>query len=272
MTPRKKWTRGELLVALNLYHKLTFGQLHARHTAIVAVAKKLGRGANSLAMKLSNFASLDPALRLRGIKGLAGASALDRAVWEEFHRDLNETVPASEAALRELFSAGESDDVEVLPQKGVRVRRRAPAGPTEVVVDVKVRRGQEFFRDAVLNNFGGRCGVTQLAVRDLLIASHILPWGTYPAERLNVRNGLCLSRLHDAAFDRGLIAFDEQMRLVLSTRLKEELPQRAVAESFAAYEGESLSLPDDAALPQMEFLAAHHARWILGKVEPGGRV
>jgi putative restriction endonuclease len=67
---------------------------------------------------------------------------------------------------------------------------------------VKQRRGQGYFRDAVLNNFGGRSGVTGLAVRDLLVASHILPWGSHPTERLNIRNGLCLSRLHDAAFDR----------------------------------------------------------------------
>ena len=89
MISRKKWTRGELLVALNLYHQLTFGQLHARQPVIVALAEKLTRGANSVAMKLCNFASLDPALKLRGIKGLAGASALDRAVWSEFHADLD---------------------------------------------------------------------------------------------------------------------------------------------------------------------------------------
>src|ERR1039458_4539861 len=208
MVAGKRWNRGELLVALNLYHKLTFGQLHARYPAIVALAEKLGRGANSVAMKLCNFASLDPALKLRGIRGLEGASALDRAVWSEFHGNLNEAVPASEEALRKLFGAGETTELEVLPTEGVRVRKRPPPGPTEVSANAKVRRGQEYFRDAVLNNFGGRCGVTQLAVRDLLVASHILPWGSHPAERLNVRNGICLSRLHDAAFDRGLIAFD----------------------------------------------------------------
>ena len=80
MAAGKLWTRQELFVALNLYHKLTFGQLHARQPAIVALAKRLGRGANSLAMKLSNFASLDPALKLRGIKGLEGASNLDRVI------------------------------------------------------------------------------------------------------------------------------------------------------------------------------------------------
>lgn len=265
MTPRKKWTRDELFIALNLYHKLTFGQLHARQPAIMTLAEKLGRGANSLAMKLSNFASLDPALKLRGIKGLDGASALDRTTWNEFHSDLNETVPASETALRKLLTAGEDDEVEVLPKQGIQLRRRTPSGPTEITADVKVRRGQEFFRESVLNNFDGKCGVTQLAVRELLIASHILPWGTHPAERLNVRNGLCLSRLHDAAFDRGLIAFDTKMRLVLSPRLSGELPQRAVAENFAAYAGETLRLPEDAALPDERFLAAHHARFFLKK-------
>jgi hypothetical protein len=258
MIVRKNWTRGELLVALNLYHKLTFGQLHARQPVIVALAEKLGRGANSVAMKLCNFASLDSALKLRGIKGLAGASALDRNVWNEFHADLNEAVPASENALRALFGAGEGSELEVIPKEGVRVRKQ-PHGPTETTANVKVRLGQEYFRDAVLNNFGGRCGITELAVRELLIASHILPWGTHAAERLNVRNGLCLSRLHDAAFDRGLIGFDEKFRLLLSPRLRAELPQRTISENFGAYAGETLHIPEDAAQPDLAFLSQHRA-------------
>lgn len=221
----RQWNRDELLVALNLYHKLTFGQLHARQPAIIALANKLDRGANSLAMKLCNLASLDPALRMRGIKGLAGASAL-----------------------------------EVLPRDGIRVRKSPPTGPTEITANVKLRRGQDYFRDAVLNNFGGRCGVTQLGVRELLIASHILPWGSSVAERLNVRNGLSLSRLHDAAFDQGFITFDDNLRMVVSSRLKAELSQRAVAENFGAYAGEPLRLPDDAVLPDLAFLAEHRAK------------
>lgn len=261
MAAGRRWTRDELLVALNLYHKLTFGQLHARQPVIVALAEKLGRGPNSVAMKLCNFASLDPALKLRGIKGLEGASTLDRTVWSEFHGDLNETVPASEDALRNLFGVHEDSDLEVLPKEGVRIRKRPPAGPTEMAVSGKARRGQEYFRDAVLNNFGGRCGVTGLAVRELLVASHILPWGAHPAERLNVRNGLSLSRLHDAAFDRGLIAFDDTLRLLLSPRLKAELSQRAVSENFGAYAGEPLILPDDAALPELSFLSEHRSKF-----------
>lgn len=260
MAFRKNWTRDELLIVLNIYHKLTFGQLHARQPVIVQLAEKLERGANSVAMKLCNLASLDPVLKLRGIKGLPGASKLDVKMWHEFHADLNEAVPASEEALRKIFAVGENNELAVLPKVGVKVRKKPHTGPTETLGSVKIRRGQEYFRDAVLNNFGGRCGVTQLGLRELLIASHILPWGIHEKERLNVQNGLCLSRLHDAAFDRGLIAFDEDLRLLLSKRLTNELPQRAVAENFASYSGERLILPDDAAWPDPSFIAEHRAK------------
>jgi hypothetical protein len=257
MATGKRWTREELLIALNLYHKLTFGQFHARNPTIIALAKALGRGSNSLAMKLSNFASLDPALKLRGIKGLDGASALDRFTWDEFHANLEESVPSSEDAVRKLFGADETTELHVLPREGFKVSKRTISGPTEVLANTKLRRGQEYFREAVLNNFGGRCGVSQLGIRQLLIASHIMPWSKFPGQRLEVRNGLCLSRLHDAAFDCGLISFDENLRLLLSSKLNKDLSQRAIRENFFAYSGEPLNLPEDAVSPEPTFLAAH---------------
>jgi putative restriction endonuclease len=162
--------------------------------------------------------------------------------------------------LRRLFGVDENSGLEVIPREGVRIRAQPPTGPTEIAGSVKLRRGQEYFRDAVLNNFGGRCGITGLAVRELLIASHILPWGSHPAQRLNVHNGLSLSRLHDAAFDCGLIAFDDALCLLLSPCLKAELPHRSVSDNFGAYAGMPLSLPEDAALPELAFLAEHRNR------------
>jgi putative restriction endonuclease len=210
-------------------------------------------------MKLGNLASLDPTLQLRGIKGLQGASALDRTVWDEFNAHPADVIPETENALATLFNARSTDEVEVLPREGIRVTKIPPTGPTVGVANTKLRRGQSYFRNVVINNFGGRCGITELPIRELLVASHILPWGGYEAERLNVRNGLSLSRLHDAAFDRGLITFDDDLRLLLSPRLKRELPQRSVEENFGAYAGESLKYPDDAVLPDVSFLARHRA-------------
>ncbi len=261
MQSTRRWTYDELLVALNLYHKLRFGQFHARHPAIIALAQKLHRTPGSLSMKLCNFASLDPVLQLRGTRGLTGASALDRMTWDDFHANLNQTVPASEEALRKLFDADETSELVVLPKEGIRVRKLPPTGPTESVAQVKQRRGQDYFRDAVLNNFDGRCGITGLAVRELLTASHILPWHAHPSERLNVRNGICLNKLHDAAFDRYLITFDDNLRILISPKLKTILSQKIVSDNFGAYDGERLQLPDDAVLPESAFLAQHRAKF-----------
>ena len=81
MTEARRWTREELLVVLNLYEKLRFGQFHSRQPVIIEVSEKMRRTPGSLAMKLSNLASLDPKLQARGIAGLKGASNLDKAVW-----------------------------------------------------------------------------------------------------------------------------------------------------------------------------------------------
>ena len=78
-TTRVRWTRDQLLVVLNLYHKLRFGQFDQRQPVVVDLAQRLGRTPSAVAMKLSNLASLDPALKLRGVQGLEGASNLDRA-------------------------------------------------------------------------------------------------------------------------------------------------------------------------------------------------
>ena len=262
MAVRKNWTRHELLILLNVYHKLRFGQMHERQPTVIILAKKLERTPGSVAMKLCNLASLDPALKLRGIKGLDGASRLDETMWQEFHANLEECVPTSEAALRELMKAGPDAEIEILPKQGIRVIKPPPSGPTTTTSTVNVRLGQDYFRNAVLNNFGGRCGVTQLGVRELLIASHILPWGTHAGERLNVRNGLCLSRLHDAAFECLLISFDDNLRLLLSKRLRDELPQRAVLENCAAYEGSVLEMPEDSVPPDLTFIARHRERFL----------
>jgi putative restriction endonuclease len=255
MPTARKWNRDELLVALNLYRKLSFGQLHARNPVIIELAAKLDRSANSVAMKLCNFASLDPLLRARGVRGLEGASALDRTVWADFMSAPVEVAAQSEEALRHLFGAKDSEEVEVEKSRGIWLR--PPVGPTEQLVTVKARRSQQFFRQMILNSFDSRCCVSRLPVRELLVASHIVPWSDFPNERLNPQNGLCLSRLHDGAFDAGLIAFDDDRKLVMSKRLKKFLPQTTVQQNFEAFAGIAFALPEDAPEPRADFLRYH---------------
>jgi len=266
MPIRKPWTRNELLVMLNLYEKIPFGHFDEGQPVIRDIAKRLGRSPGSVAMKLCNLASLDPAVKARGRKGLTGASKLDREMWAEFQVHRNVLAPQSEETFRELFTSDESDDVELVKGVGVRVRRHpiAPEGPTEVTAQVNARRGQQFFRQMVLNAFDGQCCVTGIRVRDLLVASHILPWKPFPKERLDPQNGLCLSRLHDGAFDRGLITFDEKYRLVLSKELRRHLPQPTIEHNFANFVGTPIRLHTMMLPPKQEYMNYHRTEIFRG--------
>lgn len=261
MPARIRWNRDQLLIVLNLYHKLRFGQFDQRQPVIIDLAERLGRTPSAVAMKLSNLASLDPALKLRGIRGLEGASNLDREVWEEFHAKPEEFIPLSQQLFDALFIEEEMETTEVIPGKGIRNIMPPPTGVTEVLRSTKQRRGQSYFREIVLNNYDNRCAVTGLQIRELLIASHILPWSSHEHERLNVQNGICLNRLHDAAFDQGLISFDKNFRFMMSIRLKSVLSQEAVKSLFETHEGNALNLPDDGIHPSKEFLTKHRMRF-----------
>jgi predicted restriction endonuclease len=71
---------------------------------------------------------------------------------------------------------------------------------------------------------------------------------------LNPRNGLCLSNLHDAAFDEGLITLDEKLSVILSKRLKAYFPQNVLEQNFVPFEGTPIRLPEKIAEPDPEFL------------------
>lgn len=86
------------------------------------------------------------------------------------------------------------------------------------------RIGQNVFRSGLLEYWQGRCPLTGISDEPLLRASHITPWKDCEsdAERLDVHNGLLLSALWDAAFDRGLVSFDDAGQPQFSPALGEK--------------------------------------------------
>lgn len=265
MTHGKPWTQDELMLAMNLYCKLPFGQLRHGNSLIIEVARKMGRTPSSLSMKLCNLASLDPYHQARGVKGLQGASRADRAAWEEFTANWEEWGLVSEERLQQLLGTpqeGEPLETSIARIPTLRQPATEPAGPTEKVVSVKARLGQSFFRQSILASYNGCCCITGNPVPELLVASHILPWGKYPEQRLNPHNGLCLAQTQDAAFDRGLITLDEDYRLVLSPYLREFLPNDSLARNFLDYEGKQIVMPEKFP-PNGEFMQLHREKVFL---------
>lgn len=231
----RAWTRDELIVAINLYSRLTFGQLHARNPLIIATAARMDRSSNSLAMKLCNLASFDPAVTSRGRVGLKGASQLDREVWNAFQADWELMGTESEQRFNALVGSEPIIDDEE--------RWVLREGPTEMETVTRRRLGQDFFRRAVLVSYNHRCCITGTPIPALLSASHIVAWSADRTQRLNPRNGLCLAKTQDAAFDRHLITLDEDLRVVLSKSIRDHFTSESVRVSFQPYEGKRINLP-----------------------------
>lgn len=85
------------------------------------------------------------------------------------------------------------------------------------------RIGQSIFRLGLMEYWQGRCPLTGITDPELLRASHIVPWAECDsdAERLNAHNGLLLSALWDAAFDRALVSFDDDGCPLFSHKLSD---------------------------------------------------
>lgn len=89
---------------------------------------------------------------------------------------------------------------------------------------IDARLGQGKFRQNVIQTWGigEKCAVTGVAVRDVLTASHIVPWSESEELRLEGSNGIILCAHLDRLFDRYLLSFDENGAAVFSTRLNPE--------------------------------------------------
>lgn len=246
-----RWTKEQLKLAFHLYCQLPFGRLHSRNPEIIQLAKLIGRTPDALAMKLVNFASLDPAITSTGRKGLKGASNLDREVWAEFHADWEKLALECEMLRRNLDHAlpfEDEADEQLVPEDYTGETRR-------VVTEQRIK--QSFFRRAVLSSYRGRCCMSGLSEPRLLIASHIVPWSKDKANRLNPSNGLCLSAIHDRAFDKGLITLTDDFKIVVSEELRRR-DEPFVKDVLVPLNGKLIELPERF-MPSVEFLARHRA-------------
>jgi putative restriction endonuclease len=248
---QKLWTRDELVLAINLYCKLPFGKMHKATPEIIKFAELIERTPSSIALKLGNFASFDPTLKERGIKGASNASKLDKQIWDEFYNNWDAALIESEILLAKTkhttIEKLNKITIDDLPKEGKEKERL-----------VKVRVNQSIFRTLILATYNNKCCITGIDNTDLLIASHIVPWSKDEKNRLNPMNGLCLNALHDRAFDKGLITISaEDYSIKISSKLKKKNIVESIGWNFLKLEGESILLPDKF-LPSRELLKIHN--------------
>lgn len=250
--PNRLWTRNELILAIKLYCELPFGKMHAGNPEIIKLAELIGRTPSAVTYKLVNFASFDPSLKSRGIRGMGNTSRLDKEIWNEFYDNWEELSYKSakllsslkEKPIETIYNIDESE----LPKKG-----------EERMQIVKTRVNQSFFRTTVLASYNYKCCITGLNDPSLLIAGHIVRWSEDVQNRLNPRNGLCLNALHDRAFENGLITVNSDYKIQISNTLKEK-EDEVVKDFFLKYDDKELILPSRF-LPDKQFLEKHYAKY-----------
>lgn len=237
MAERRLWDRDELILALNLYLKLEFGQLHYRTKKIIDLAHLLGRTPGSIAMRLNNFASVDPYHQKRGVGGLPGGKKQVEPIWNEYMQD------------KELFLFQSEEKLVLKEHTTIEKKFEDILKGTEHLMgeykirEVKTRVNQDVFRDIVIANYEGKCAVTGIDIQPLLLASHIIPWSENEQERLNPENGICLSAFYDRAFDKGYIGINEEFEILVSSQLKKKEHADYYTKHFEPIKGMRINMP-----------------------------
>jgi putative restriction endonuclease len=246
----KRWTKEQVKLAFHLYCQIPYGRIYGRNQEIIKLAKIIGRTADAVAMKMLNIASIDPAITSTGRVGLGNASALDREVWNEFHSDW-ERLAVECQLLRQQLDKNATENLET--ESDELVPEDFTGETRQVIIEQRIK--QSFFRRAVLSSYQGRCCMSGLSEPRLLIASHIVPWSKDKANRLNPSNGLCLSAIHDRAFDKGLITLSDNLEIIVSEVLKLR-DEPFIKEVLLPLDGHQIELPERF-LPSIAFVSRH---------------
>ena len=267
MPSKNDWTRPQVLAALHLYFLLPFGKLDRHTPKVKQLGTWLGRTASAVALKLVNLASLDPAITATGRVGMRKSSELDKQIWRELAVNWDKTAldaAGHYAQLAAQFAVQndtpaqsiESDDSTDLVDP---IDAVIAPGITRAAV-VQVRVNQALFRQSILARYNGTCCVSGLQNEKLLIASHIVPWSEDKTNRLNPQNGLCLSALHDRAYDQGLMSVTPDYKIHVSPKIKALKGDTFIQDSLMRFDQKELVLPERFR-PGADFLARHAARF-----------
>jgi putative restriction endonuclease len=234
--PRNNWIRDELILTFNLYLKIPFGKFHHGNKDVIELASLIHRTPSAVAMRLSNFASVDPYHQERGISGLRGGIAQVQPIWDEFNENKEELIFESEKILANFQDTSIEKKYNSILDGTENLH-----GETKIR-EVKTRINQNVFRQIVLANYSRKCAITGFNNSNFLIASHIIPWSVDKENRLNPQNGILLNNLHDRAFENGFMAVNKNYEiLICSEFLKSK--DSFVQNYFASYHNKKMHLP-----------------------------
>jgi len=248
MPKNNDWTRKEHILAFNLYCKIPFTKINENYPPIKELAKIIGRTNGSVAMKMANFARLDPALQARNVSGLSRGAKGEVEVWNEFNTNWNNLAYESELILAEYSGIPVEEHINI-------VEEQILVNGYDREAIVRLRVNQDFFRKSVLGSYNYKCCITGLAIPQLLVAGHIVPWAVDTENRTNPSNGLCMNALFDKAYDRGLITINTDYQIIISEEIIDNEHKNGTT-FFSPFHSKKI-IPPQKFFPKKEFLEYH---------------
>jgi putative restriction endonuclease len=206
-------------------------------------------------MKLANFARLDPYQQARNVSGLSQGAKGEETVWDEFNNNWEDLAYKSEQILARYKNNSVEASADIITTD-------LPPEGKEREAMIKTRVNQSFFRKAVIASYDFKCCITHLAIPELLVAGHIIPWAVGKDYRTNPTNGLCLNALHDKAFDKGLMTITSDYKILYSEKLLVEIGKVDYGNFFLPYQNKQIRLPQKF-YPMKEFLEYHYSNIFL---------
>ena len=151
-----------------------------------------------------------------------------------------------EGPFRKSLERIATEDAEESPGSGSSTDAR------EIVLrSIVARRGQQRFRESLLQAYGGRCAITACDFIPALEAAHIIPYSGVSSNR--VSNGLLLRADVHSLWDLNLLSIDIGTNRVLLSPI-------LAGSSYRYLHGTLARLPKGADRPSTEALATHR-KW-----------
>ena len=240
-----------------LYMGLPETELGPQQKHIIELARALERTPDAVSLKARNIAATDERRLVNGYHAMSNVGRYDREVWEDFYREGDALILRAYDLLSvTLGSSAEFDSSAEIQIETLSEILDYPEGKTREAL-VAARVNQSYFRNRLFENYNGRCCVTGLSIKKLLVATHIksLSVSNSATERLALDNGLLLNALHGRAFDQGLITLDKNLRVVVSSSVPKD--DDAANRFIWEYEGFPIEEPK-AFKPRPEFIEYHN--------------
>ena len=179
---------------------------------------------------------------------MSHAGKLDPIVWAEFEKNPEKLIYESEKLLAQRMGKTIEEYTEISIEN-------LPEGKTREVV-VRQRVNQQFFRNTVLSAYDYHCCITGINISSLLEACHISSWKNDISNRMNPKNGLCMTPTFHRAYDMFLIAITPDYEIVLSDEMLDGAKDEKTLKYLRDLQGRQIRMPEKFA-PEQEFLAQH---------------